>query len=176
VSEVPLSDAAPPRRGALGLLDRALAALATLAGLLAALMMLVTVTDVIGRGLLNKPLVGAFETIELLMAAIVFLALPFVTWRREHVNVTLFYERMPPRARSLSTALSEIVAAIVCGLLAWRAWLYGERLIEVGERTMELGIPRGYVPIAVSIILALSGLIFLLLAFRALFRGERAQA
>jgi TRAP-type transport system small permease protein len=176
VSDVPLTDAAPRHRGAAGLLDRFVTALAVLAGILASVMMVVTVTDVVGRGVFNRPLIGAFEAIELLMAAIVFLALPFVTWRREHVTVTLFYERMPPRAQAISTALSEIVAAIVCGLLAWRAWLYGERLVDVGERTLELGVPRGYVPMGVSAVLVLSGLIFLLLALRALFLGERARA
>ena len=174
MSDVPLSDAAPRYRGAAGLLDRTVTALATMAGVLAAVMMLVTVTDVVGRGAFNRPLIGAFEAIELLMAAIVFLALPLVTWRREHVTVTLFYERLPPRAQSISTAVSETVAAIVCGLLSWRAWAYGERLINVGERTLELGVPRGYVPLGVSIVLAVVGAIFLLLAVRALTLGERA--
>jgi hypothetical protein len=65
------------------------------------------------------------------------------------------------------------VAAAVCGVLSWRAWLYGERLLGAGERTLELGVPRGYVPAGVAIVLGLVALTFLLLAFRALLLGER---
>jgi TRAP-type C4-dicarboxylate transport system permease small subunit len=161
------------RPGALGLVDRPVLALAVLAGFLAAAMMLLTVIDVAGRNLLNQPLLGAFEATELLMAAIVFLALPLVTWRREHVTVTLLYERLPARTQSVLPALGELVAAAVCGVLSWRAWLYGERLLGAGERTLELGVPRGYVPAGVAIVLGLVALTFLLLAFRALLLGER---
>src|SRR3712207_6965250 len=61
-----------------------------------------------------------FPYTTLFRSAVVFLALPFVTWRREHIAVTVLYERMPPRAQSLLTAAAELLAAVVCGLLAWR--------------------------------------------------------
>ncbi|WP_207481255.1 TRAP transporter small permease [Arenibaculum pallidiluteum] len=157
-------------------LDRAMWALAFVAGLIATVMMAVTVLDVAGRFLANRPLTGAFEAIELMMAAIVFLALPAVTWRREHVVVTVLYERMPPFLQSLSTAAGEIASALTCGILSWRAWLYGERLFGSGERTLELGVPRGAIPAGASIILGLLVALFLIRAMRALFLGERAPS
>ncbi len=171
-----MSEAAPvPERGAFAAaLDRLTNACALLAGLLTSVMMIVTVADVVGRGVLNRPFYGAFEATELLMVAVVFLALPSVTWRREHIAVTLFYERMPVRLQSLSTALAEAVAAVACGLLSWRAWLYGERLLNVGERTLELGVPRGDVPVGVAVVLAATAVLFGLLALRSLLHGERA--
>lgn len=165
-----------PRRGFPGLLDRATRLLALVSGVLAGTMMMITVIDVGGRTFFNKPLIGAFELTELLMACIVFLALPAVTWGRDHVTVTVGYEHFSPRAQSLTTAAGEIVAAITCFILSWRAWLYGERLLNVGERTLELGVPRGLVPSGVAVILVVLGILFTLLAFRALFLGERAPA
>ena len=176
MSESPASSSPAPRRGWAGLLDRMVAGLAIAAGLLAAAMMAVTVVDVIGRNFFNRPLFGAFEMTELTMVSIVFLALPFVTWRRDHVTVTLFYARLPPRLQSLSTATGEIVAAMACAVLAWRAWLYSERLMGVGERTLELGVPRGFIPGGVAISLAFTALLFALLALRSLLLGERAPA
>jgi TRAP-type C4-dicarboxylate transport system permease small subunit len=149
--------------------------LALASGLIAGSMMLLTVVDVIGRNAFNRPLIGAFEATELGMAAVVFLALPFVTWRREQITVTLFYERASPWAQSLSTAASELIAAIICGLLAWRAWLYGERLLDVGERTMELAVPRGLVPTGVALVLMLTAFLLVVLAVRSALFGERAQ-
>jgi len=167
--------AGPGQGGGLApLLDRAVWALAFVAGLVGVAMMAITVIDVAGRALANRPLFGAFEAVELMMAVIVFLALPAVTWQRDHVVVTVVYERLPRRLQSLSTALGEIAAAVTCGVLSWRAWLYGERLFTVGERSLELGVPRGAIPAGASIILGVLVALFLIRAMRALFLGERA--
>lgn len=174
MSEVPLHEAPAPRSGFAGVLDRFVSGLAIMAGLLTAVMMAVTVIDVVGRNAFNRPLFGAFETTELLMVTIVFLALPFVTWRREHIAVTLIYAAFPARLQSFITGLGEIVAAIACGLLSWRAWLYAERLLGVGERTLELGVPRGLIPVGIALVLACAAILFALLALRSLLLGERA--
>lgn len=162
------------RAGAVGLLDRAVAALGILAGVVAATMMAVTVVDVLGRNLFNAPLFGAFEITEIAMVSIVFLALPFVTWTRTHLSVSVFYGLYPPRVQALVTGLGDLVFGAVCALVAWRAWLYAERLFRVRETTLELQIPRGVIPAGVSVALWLTAALFLLLALRALLRGERA--
>lgn len=166
----------PVRAGAIGIVDRLIFGLGVAAGLLAASMMAVTVTDVVGRNVFNAPLFGAFELTELSMVAIVFLALPFVTWTREHLVVTIFYSRFPAPLQTAVTALGELVFAVLCGLIAWRAWLYADRLFRVRETTLELAMPRGYIPAGVAIALALTALLFLLLALRTVLRGERAAA
>lgn len=50
---------------------------------------MITVIDVIGRYFFSAPLNGAFELTEVLVAALVFAALPLTTERREHVEVDL---------------------------------------------------------------------------------------
>ncbi|MBT3768727.1 MAG: TRAP transporter small permease, partial [Acidiferrobacteraceae bacterium] len=80
-----------------------------LAALVLFLMMLLTFVDVIGRYLLNAPVTGSFEIIELMVAALVFCALPLVTAREEHVTVDLFSH--------LLSARTEQTRAVVVGLL-----------------------------------------------------------
>lgn len=155
----------------MSLADRLFAALGILAGVLAAAMMLVTTVDVGGRYFLNRPLHGAFEATEVMMGLLVFLALPLATRRREHITVTMFDHLLPERLKRGAALLFGLVCAGICGLLAWRVGLYGERLLNVGEVTLELRIPRGGIATAMSWLLWVAALAFLLDGIAAL-RGR----
>ncbi|HSH57106.1 MAG TPA: TRAP transporter small permease, partial [Halomonas sp.] len=60
-------------------------------------MMLLTTVDVIGRYFFNAPILGAVELTQLMLAALVFLSLPVVCWRQEHVSVDLLDAIFPAR-------------------------------------------------------------------------------
>lgn len=156
--------------------DRLFALLALLAGVLAAAMMVVTTVDVGGRYFFNRPLHGAFEATEVMMGLIVFLALPLATRRREHITVTLFDHLLPERVKRAAGLVFGLVCAGVCGLLAWRLGLYGDRLLRVGEVTLELGIPRGGVATAMSWLLWVAAAAFVLDGIAALRGRPGAQA
>jgi TRAP-type C4-dicarboxylate transport system permease small subunit len=136
-------------------------------------MMLVTVVDVGGRFLFNHPLHGAFEATEVMMGMIVFLALPLTTRRREHITVTLLEPYLPEWLRRCAALLFGLVCAAVCGLLAWRLGLHGERLLNVGEVTLELRIPRGGIATAMSWLMWVACVAFVLDAVAGL-RGRPA--
>jgi TRAP-type C4-dicarboxylate transport system permease small subunit len=142
--------------------DRLFAALGIAAGVLAAAMMLVTTVDVGGRFFLNRPLHGAFEATEVMMGLLIFLALPLATRRREHITVTMFDHLLPEAVKRGAGLLFGLACAAICGLLAWRVGLYGERLLRVGEVTLELGIPRGGVATAMSWLLWVTAAAFVL--------------
>ena len=55
-----------------------------------AFMMVLTVVDVTGRFVFNRPIPGSFEVMEFCLAIVVFSALPLVTWDRRHITVSLF--------------------------------------------------------------------------------------
>jgi TRAP-type C4-dicarboxylate transport system permease small subunit len=136
-------------------------------------MMAVTVVDVGGRFLFNRPLHGAFEATEVMMGLIVFLALPLATRRREHITVTLLDPYLPEWLKRSAALLFGLTCAAVCGLLAWRLGLHGERLLRVGEITLELRIPRGGIATAMSWLMWVAAAAFLLDAIAAL-RGRPA--
>ena len=65
-------------------------ALALAAGGAMLVMVVLTCVDVIGRYGFHNSVFGASEMIELLMVAVVFGGLAFVTASDEHITVTLF--------------------------------------------------------------------------------------
>lgn len=109
-------------------------------------LMAVTGLDVIGRYFLNAPLRGAFELTEVLLAALVFSALPLVGRAGEHVDVDIVTNFFPS---GLQRALALVVAIICAGTLlvfAWRLGLLGQAQATDGARTESWGIP--YAPLA----------------------------
>lgn len=146
--------------------------LGILAGLMVAAMMLITVVDVGGRYFFARSLPGSFEMTENLMAMIVFAALPFATAMRDHIAVTFISHVLPSWARRIQTGLIDIACATITGLMAWRLWAYADRLGQRGETTMELGISRGLIGSALAAMLALTALVFIVHAVRALLCGR----
>ena len=117
-----------------------------LSGLLLLALMAVTVIDVVGRYLLDRPLPGAFETTELLLGALVFAALPLVGRAGGHVEVDLLDARLPARARRALAWAGAAVSALVLGVFAWRLAVLGVHQAEDGARSISLGIP--FAPVA----------------------------
>lgn len=148
-------------------------ALSTFAGGMILLMMVVTTIDVIGRDVFNMPLFGAFEMTEILMGLVIFAGMPGTTATREHITVNLIENFVSSRVRRVQTGLGDVLCAVVAGVMAWRIYWRGLGLIEAHETTMLLGIGRGYIAIAMAILLAVTSLVFAccaLMAFRAATR------
>ena len=140
-------------------------------------MMVVTTIDVVGRYFFSRPLWGGFETTEILMGLVVFAGMPMATARREHITIDLFDAMLSWRARCWQAALGDLVCAGIAAALCWRIWIRGQHLIGVGETTMQLGIPRGYVALAMSVLMLAAALVFVaaaLVAARAALSGRRA--
>ena len=65
-------------------------ALGLIAGAVLFVMMMLTTVDVFGRYVLNKPVAGAFEVTEMMLAALIYCGLPLVSQRREHIVIDTF--------------------------------------------------------------------------------------
>jgi TRAP-type C4-dicarboxylate transport system permease small subunit len=141
-------------------------ALQLVAALLLLVMMVVTFVDVIGRYLFNAPLPGAFELTEVLLALVVFVGLPIVTARREHVTVDLVTGRLPDAARAAFARLATLATGAVLALLAWRLALSARDFSAYGDATVYLGIPLGPVAGVMAALAALSALVAAVLLVR----------
>jgi TRAP-type C4-dicarboxylate transport system permease small subunit len=93
----------------------ALASIAVLA------MMLVGVTDIVAT-LVKFPLPGALELMEMLMVLVVFLALPEVEFRRDHIVIDLIAVRMPPPVQVAFVWTGNVLALLFYGAMGWQAW------------------------------------------------------
>lgn len=106
-------------------------------------MMMVTTVDVFGRYLLSRPLPGAFEITEIMLAMTIFIALPLVCVREENISVTLVTERFSPRLRELHAAVVSFACAAILVLVAWRILAHALQLASYGDVTIFLRMPKG---------------------------------
>ena len=141
----------------------AVAALAALAA--------VTVLDVAGRYLLNRPLLGAIEMSEFLMAILSFGGLAFAELRNGHITVDFFAGALPERARALLEAAGALLGVVFWGLVAWRATVHAVRIWEAGEVSANLMVPTWPFYLSVTVGCGLLSLALIGRVLRALRAG-----
>jgi TRAP-type C4-dicarboxylate transport system permease small subunit len=114
-----------------------------LASLFLVAMMLLTVTDVLLRALANRPIHGALELVELLLACTIFTALPAVFLRDENVVVDVgdhVWPRWVPALKLAAAVASVVVLAAMC----WSMYPRIKDILAFGDVTSDLSIPRIY--------------------------------
>jgi TRAP-type transport system small permease protein len=117
-------------------------------------MMLLTVADVLLRAILGYPVRGMLELIELGLACTVFLGMPAVFLRKEHLVVDVIDQLTRPAV----VRLLDLAAALVSfGLLAFMAWQMvpiARGMYEFGDVTPDLSIPKIYywVPVLLGVV------------------------
>jgi TRAP-type C4-dicarboxylate transport system permease small subunit len=104
-------------------------------------MMLLTVADVVLRAVVNRPIRGTFEIIELLLACTFFLALPAVFLRDEHLVVDVI-DPLAPRWVPRLRRLAELIAIPVLALMAWEGWQAAQETLIFHDVTSDLAIHR----------------------------------
>jgi TRAP-type C4-dicarboxylate transport system permease small subunit len=140
-------------------------ALGVIAGAVLFVMMMLTAVDVFGRYVLNKPVAGAFEVTEMMLAALIYCGLPLVSQRREHIVIDTF-DYLMSRAvkRGLDMAAEGLCSATLFGL----AWLVMRRALRVaayGDTTNVLKLPLAPVAWLMAAMLLAGALIHLWLIF-----------
>src|SRR5207245_3574603 len=90
-----------------------------LAAVFLAAMMLVTVADVALRAVFNRPIHGTFELIELCLACTIFVALPAVFLRDEHLVVDVVDHLAPPAVVKLLDLFVAVASLSVLSLVFW---------------------------------------------------------
>jgi TRAP-type C4-dicarboxylate transport system permease small subunit len=133
-----------------------------------AAMMLLTVADVVLRSFFAIPIRGTSELIELGLAASVFLALPAVFLRDEHLVVDVvdqFASR--PLVRLLDLA-GAVISLAVLALMAWQMVPLARTMAEFGDVTSNLSIPKLYywVPVLVGVIASAAATLFFIVRWR----------
>lgn len=127
--------------------------------LLFVLMMFIFV-DVVGRNVFNQPLVGGGELSELTLALVVFLLLPSVTLRREHLSVDLIEPVAGRYLNAVSHILTASIGTVFFGSVGWGMWLMAGQTASYQDTTPSLGIPIAPVLYVVTAMSAITALIF----------------
>ncbi len=109
-----------------------------------AAMMMITVVDVCLRAIINFPIRGTLEIVELFLAATFFLALPATFLLDEHIVVDLIDRRVGPRGVDTLKRIAAAVAVILLWIFAWQGWIASKETRVFNDVTSDLSIPKIY--------------------------------
>lgn len=115
------------------ILRRFVVAMWVLAGACLVVMMLLIVTDVVGRYFKLWVVPSAFEIAEILMVVVVFAAIAPAQRNRVHVSVQVLTERLRGKTRGAMEVVAYLVSLGVCLVLTQQAFLYFWTSYRVGE-------------------------------------------
>jgi len=105
------------------------------------LMMLLTAADVCLRYIFNRPILGALELTEFMMAIVVSSALAYAAFRKGHVSVDVLITRFSSRVQAVINSITCFLGFSLFLLIAWRSTLYAENLRACGQVSTILYIP-----------------------------------
>ena len=87
-------------------------------------MMLLTAVDVALRYVFNRPISGAFEVVEYMMAVLIPFCIVYCADQNSHVAVELIVGRFSQRIQTLFDSITTFVTLLFTLLIAWENVLY----------------------------------------------------
>ncbi len=133
---------------------------ALISGLCIFVLMAMTMWDIIGRRLFSSSVPGVYELSSLGLVAISFLAMGLAQIEGENVGVTIFYDRMKPKAKAISDVWISILCICLFALTVVQTISFALRMNGTNQVTPVLHIPLQPFIYAVAI-----GLVVLILGF-----------
>lgn len=151
------------------LLERATRALSIFSGISLLFMMATITVGVLTRYLLNMPITGIDEIVQMTGVGLIMLALPYATLNDAHVRVDIFDNWLGRNGRRFGDVLSRLLSGFVLLVLVDRAW---DKLLDAREfedTTNMLGMPLwpfyGMLAVGVSLcLLVFAAEIFLVIS------------
>jgi TRAP-type C4-dicarboxylate transport system permease small subunit len=126
----------------------------TAAALFLLVLMAVTLVDVLGRNLLNRPLTGALELTELLLFLLIFLML--------HIVITLLSSTLGSKLDIFQRVLNAVLGFGLYSITGWQLWALAERSASYGDMTPTLQWPYAPFLFAMAVLSFLNAVAFLL--------------
>lgn len=140
-------------------------ALGVTAGTVLFLMMCITAVDVGGRYLLNKPLPGGFEMTEMMLATLIYCALPLVSKQREHIVIDTFDFLMSPAVKRGFDIFADLACTFIMSGVGYLIFRRAARVAEYGDTTNVLKLPLAPVAYVMGVMIVVTAVIHLALIF-----------
>jgi TRAP-type C4-dicarboxylate transport system permease small subunit len=117
-------------------------------------MMLLTVADIVSRAFFRYPIQGMLELVELGLACTIFLALPAVFLRDEHLVVDVVDHFTRPAVVRVLDLAGAVISLAVLVVMAWQMVPLARLMHEFGDVTSDLSIPKIYywAPVLVGVV------------------------
>jgi TRAP-type transport system small permease protein len=136
----------------------------------------ITVVDVGGRYLFNKPLLGGVEISEFLLVILSFAALAYAERRNAHIAVDFFTTHLPPRVQRVLDAFAALLGVVFWGCVGWRALAHAERVRVAQEVSLSWLVPTYPFYLAVTLGSAMLVLLLVVRMLRGAFEEHTATA
>ena len=129
-------------------------------------MVLVTSINVFGRYVLNKPLLGEVDMVQLGMAVFGGVAVFIAATRRHHVGVDVLIVRFPRHIQLMLSSFAALLGFLTIGVLALEVFIDGIGTVENGSTTETLLVRVGPFELIFAVFLFLFCLTMLIQVFR----------
>ncbi len=100
-----------------------------------------TVSDVFGRFIFNKPIPGTFELAKILFALSAFFSFPVSQYKGENLGITLLYDKMPLWLKGILDFSSSIVSIAMFSTALLQTLKYAARMKAANSITSVLRWP-----------------------------------
>jgi len=155
----------PTAKRAPHILDRVFEVQLWIAALALVAMMLVIVLDVALRYVLNSPLRGSYDLVQIMLVIMVLFGLPKIFADGAHIAIDLIDHVLPPPGRLLLSRIAAFLSVLALGFILYA--MIGPLLAayQYGDRSLELNLPQwivwllALVGVAGSILAALASLV-----------------
>ena len=125
----------------IALINSAARLLTRVAAVFLAAMVAINIVDVGLRSGFNAPIFGTYEIVELMLAAVAFLAIPEAFLRGKHITIELIDQVVSERVSDWLRVFGTLVAIVFMALLAYHMLQPALDYIQLNEVTVDLQIP-----------------------------------
>ncbi|MAZ01954.1 MAG: C4-dicarboxylate ABC transporter substrate-binding protein [Sneathiella sp.] len=103
--------------------------------------MILGVTQVLSRKLLNWPILGYIDFIEQSMVIFAFFGIAYCQRLGGHVRMDLFMAKFSARPLYFFEGLATLIGLFVITVLIDTSWLHFLRAYQLGDSTIDIGLP-----------------------------------
>lgn len=104
-------------------------------------MMFLTTIDVGGRYFFSKPVPGAIELSEFMLAVFGILGMAYTHQTGSNVKVTMLTRALPARIEKIAGAVTSLFSFQIIAMLSWYGVVLGIEEFHAGTTTDTLGVP-----------------------------------
>jgi TRAP-type C4-dicarboxylate transport system permease small subunit len=119
-----------------------------LAGISLTFLMLLTIADVILRGV-NRPVTGAYELVAFAGALVVGFSLPQTALLKAHIYIDFLVLTFPQKVQNIFNTTTRCAVILLFFLIGWNLLAFGWDLQKSGEVSLTLQMP--FYPVAYGV-------------------------
>jgi TRAP-type transport system small permease protein len=104
-------------------------------------MMFLTAADVLLRNSLNKPILGALDLTEFMMAIMVTSGLAYVAITKNNINADVFITHLSGRPKIVLNIFTDLISLVIVVLMMWQSFANMNSTLGFGLESSIMKIP-----------------------------------